>query len=180
MFIVPDCHGSISLSGALFIDLTLNNAPSPSGNAEALRLTHAVEQITRRREALQRRPMDIPPAIDPLPLPTNRNGSSSSFGSLTGRGGALRISDTILRTPIDNTLSGINRLGVPPTKDECLARQTELWCDPQGPWDVTPGVARWCLLNCRSDNCDNTRCACECIDETLFRIRYEQISLRAP
>ncbi|KAL4216780.1 hypothetical protein ACF0H5_024503 [Mactra antiquata] len=69
---------------------------------------------------------------------------------------------------------------LPPTKAECLSLNLELWCDPQPPWDGTPGVSRWCLLNCRADNCDNQRCACSCIEEILFTAKYDQLTLQAP
>lgn len=66
----------------------------------------------------------------------------------------------------------------PPTKAECLTLNLELWCDPQPQWDGTPGVSRWCLLNCRADNCDNQRCACSCIEEILFTAKFDQLTLQ--
>lgn len=165
---------SFIFSGALFIDLTLNPNSAP---------VRGRSRSTQRRlgsgngsgDRTFTRPLDTAP-LDPI-----RAENSSSLGVLSGAGPSMssRKALPLTRGPLQKITAGTSQ-GRAPTKDECLSRQRELWCDPVGPWDVTPGVARWCLLNCRSDNCDNTRCSCQCIDETLFRFRYEQISLRAP
>ena len=67
------------------------------------------------------------------------------------------------------------------TTKECLAKGLEIWCDPVGVWDNTPGVTKWCLLNCRDkNNCDRKRCACTCIEEKLFRIKFEKLPIKSP
>ena len=67
------------------------------------------------------------------------------------------------------------------TAKECYAQGREIWCDPVGVWDNTPGVTKWCLLNCRDkNNCDRSICACSCIDEKTFRIKFEKLPIKSP
>lgn len=148
------------VSGALFIDLTRRNNRRQRGTPGGSR---GLGQRT--------------PQIDFVPVSPLQNRTGSTDRSTGSRGNSGILQNLIDSTMNNTAISAQSRV---PTKDDCLSRQRELWCDPVGPWDDTPGVARWCLLNCRSDNCDNTRCSCRCIDETLFTFRYEQISLRAP
>ena len=85
----------------------------------------------------------------------------------------------------DKTFSGndtaVGSLFKGATSQECFAQGKEIWCDPVGIWDNTPGVTKWCLLNCRDkNNCDRKRCACACIEEKVFRVKYEKLPIKSP
>ena len=67
------------------------------------------------------------------------------------------------------------------TTKECLSKGLEIWCDPVTPWGPTPGVTKWCLLNCRDkNNCDRNRCACTCVGEKIFRQKFEKLPIKSP
>ena len=77
--------------------------------------------------------------------------------------------------------SAIDQVHGGATTKECLSRGLEIWCDPVTPWEPTPGVTKWCLLNCRDkNNCDRKRCSCVCVEEKVFRVKFEKLPIKSP
>ncbi|XP_045184117.2 uncharacterized protein LOC123542365 [Mercenaria mercenaria] len=160
------------------------NQPSAAGNQVSVRQLPGTSvlfvDLTRSSPTGQTRRMPNQRIISPFNLTT-----SADLRSRTGNNVLISNTSQIANQTLPGSIGigGSVRMDPrirPPTQDECLAQRMELWCDPQKPWDGTPGLSRWCLLNCRADNCDNQRCACACMDELLFKAKYEQLSLRAP
>lgn len=96
--------------------------------------------------------------------PVRTSGLNSTNNVQTFLAGAVQATDLTLKDP---------------TKDECMSQGRELWCDPTSKWADTPGVAHWCIRNCRANtnNCDPIRCSCLCVNEAVFRQKFNRLPL---
>ena len=104
--------------------------------------------------------------------------SPGSKGSTNSVGEVLRKGQLMPRE-VPGNVSAADHTGA--TTKECLSKGLEIWCDPVTPWEPTPGVTKWCLLNCRDkNNCDRQRCSCICIEEKLFRLKFEKLPIKSP
>ena len=105
---------------------------------------------------------------------TGAKGSSNNLKNVLKKG--------LLMTPGSlGNASVVDTVHTGATTKECLSKGLEIWCDPVTPWGPTPGVTKWCLLNCRDkNNCDRNRCACTCVEEKLFRQKFEKLPIKSP
>ena len=120
-------------------------------------------------------------AVDAVSAANARNSSAAPSRSRdisrSGIGGmAANQSDgNVVQNFLRGTVKSTDQTMSIPTINECLAQGRELWCDPLGIWENTPGITRWCLTNCRSLNpnvCDENRCECKCVDPETYRRNF--------
>lgn len=160
-------------TNVLFVDLTRSPPSNQGSNPRMLRTPTQIGRVRDRSRGFVNNITASDVRSDNLnnvPVALSNQTIPGSFR--TDFGGSIQ-------TFVEGTVQAADPLLRAPTQDECLAQRLELWCDPQKPWEGTPGLPRWCLLNCRADNCDNQRCACACIEEILFKSKFEQLKQRS-
>lgn len=111
----------------------------------------------------------------------NLNWTHSKIALDTANGTNISQNELKTSTSLFGKGSGNVEVHAGATTKECLSKGLEIWCEPVGVWESTPGVTKWCLLNCRDkNNCDRRRCACICIEEKAFRLKFEKLPIKSP